>query len=49
MSRLAFGVIRLKFDRIGDELRLLDDELYPDVAFGGSSGLLTIIDKSSNN
>ncbi len=42
-------MIRLKFERVGDELRLLDDELCPDVAFGGSSRLLTIIDKSSNN
>jgi hypothetical protein len=51
MSRLAVGVIRLKFKRVGDELRLLDDELYPDVAFDESFGnrLLTLIEKSLTN
>jgi hypothetical protein len=37
-------MIKLKFERLGDELRLLDDdELYPDVVFGNR--LLPIFDK----
>jgi hypothetical protein len=37
-------------ESVGDELRLLEDELYPDVALGESLGnaLLPRIDKSSS-
>jgi hypothetical protein len=37
-SRLAVGMIKLKFERLGDELLLLDDELYPDVILRESFG-----------
>jgi hypothetical protein len=49
-SRLATGPMKLKLESVGDELRLLEDELYPDVALGESLGnaLLPRIDKSSS-